>query len=74
VIEQILQARPEQVNDQDVMETLLAEVINIGNSGCSRLARGLLSDVTECWYAMTCARGSHVIWQRPCNAAECDDA
>lgn len=34
MVEQVLQAGPEQVNDQDVVEAFLAEVIDIRNSGC----------------------------------------
>ena len=39
VIEQVLQAGSEQVNDQDVVEAFLAEVVNIRNPGCRVLVR-----------------------------------
>lgn len=32
VIEQILQARTEQINDQDVVQALLAKVVHIGDA------------------------------------------
>jgi hypothetical protein len=38
VVEQVLQAGPEQVDDQDVVEAFLAKVIDIRDPGCTRLA------------------------------------
>jgi hypothetical protein len=35
VIEEVLQAGAEKVNDEDVVETLLAKVVHIGDSSCS---------------------------------------
>lgn len=34
VVEQVLQARAKEVNDENVMEAFLAKVVNIGNTGC----------------------------------------
>ena len=36
VIEEIFQGRAEQIDDEDVVETLLPEVINIRNAGWER--------------------------------------
>ena len=33
MVEKVLQAGPQQVNDQDVVETLLAEVVDIRDAG-----------------------------------------
>ena len=33
MVEEVLQAGPQQVNDQDVVKTLLAEVVDIRNAG-----------------------------------------
>jgi hypothetical protein len=33
VIEEILEGRAEKINDEDVVKTLLSEVVDIGNSG-----------------------------------------
>lgn len=34
VIKQVLETGAQQVNNQDVVETLLPEVVNIGDPGC----------------------------------------
>lgn len=34
MVEKVLQAGAEEVNDQDVVQTLLAKVVDIGNTGC----------------------------------------
>jgi hypothetical protein len=36
MVEEILQRGPKKINDQDVVETLLAKVVDIRNAGCSR--------------------------------------
>ena len=38
VVEQVLQAGAEQVDDQDVVQALLAKVVNIRNAGWAMLA------------------------------------
>jgi hypothetical protein len=38
VIEQVLQAGPEQVNDQDVMKAFLTKVVDIGDTGCKHVS------------------------------------
>jgi hypothetical protein len=38
VVEKILQAGAEEVDDQDVVEALLSEVVHIGDAGCSRVS------------------------------------
>jgi hypothetical protein len=38
MVEQVLQAGAEQVDDQDVVQALLAKVIDIRNPGCDMLA------------------------------------
>ena len=34
VIEEVFERRPEEVNDENVVKTLLAKVVDIGNTGC----------------------------------------
>jgi hypothetical protein len=41
VIEQVLQAGPEQVNDQDVVKAFLAKVVDIGNTSCKQVSMRL---------------------------------
>lgn len=36
MVEKVLQRRPKEIDDQDVVETLLAKVVDIRNAGCSR--------------------------------------
>jgi hypothetical protein len=36
VIEEILETRSEKVNDEDVVQTLLSKVVDIGDTGCDR--------------------------------------
>lgn len=43
VIEKILQAGSEEVDDQDVMQTLLAKVVDIRDSGCGMSVRFLVN-------------------------------
>ena len=44
MVEEVLQAGPQQVNDQDVVEALLTEVVDIRNAGWDRVSRcGLAS-------------------------------
>jgi ABC-type transporter Mla MlaB component len=35
VVKEVLQARAQQVNDEDVVKALLAEVVYIGDTGCT---------------------------------------
>lgn len=51
VVEQVLQAGAEQVDDQDVMETFLAEVINIRDPGYDNVSQGSKSKTTVDGYA-----------------------
>jgi hypothetical protein len=37
VVKQIFERWAEKVDNQDVVETLLAEVVDIGNAGCTML-------------------------------------
>ena len=34
VVEQVFKGRPQQVNDEDVVQAFLTEVVNIGNASC----------------------------------------
>lgn len=36
MIKKILERRSEKVNDEDVVQTLLSEVVDIGDTGCDR--------------------------------------
>lgn len=41
VVKEILQARTEQVDHQDVVQTLLAKVIDVRNASCGRVSASL---------------------------------
>jgi hypothetical protein len=58
VVEQVLQAGAEQVDDQDVVQALLAKVIDIRNPGCDMLASArwleqVYASVSNCYCQAT---------------------
>lgn len=55
VVEQVLQTGAQQVNDQDVVQTLLAKIVNIRDPGCEKSVESL--SLCVCVYVCACVCG-----------------